>query len=84
MDTQQNDLEAFRNFVDAQVQTGSPLSPEELLGKFRAEQAPNATFRESVRAINAALDDLDAGDAGRLAGEVIRELRAKHGLAESP
>ena len=68
-------LQSFHEFVTKQLKNGQrDLTPEQALAKWRERN-------ETVKAIQEALDDMEAGDTGEPADEVIAELR--RGIQES-
>jgi hypothetical protein len=78
-----DDLRAFRDFVDAQLDNGgSSLTPEECLDLWIMENSSDEEREEAVAAIRQGLDDMYAGRT-RSAREAIAELRRKHELPES-
>jgi hypothetical protein len=78
------DAEAFHQFLGAQLQLGvRDKSPEELLAQWRAEHPSLDEVRESIAALKEALADMEAGDAGRPASDVIADLRQKYDLPSS-
>ena len=63
------ELERFHRFVGEKLNNGGAgLSVERLLALWRERQ-------ENVRAIQEALDDMEAGDTGRPLDEVMSEIR---------
>ena len=65
----QTELERFHQFVGETLQDGNAkLSPEQALALWRER-------RESVKAIQKALDDMEADDSGRPLDEVVVEIR---------
>lgn len=70
-----NELNEFYVFLGDKLKNGgADLSPEEALDEWR-ELHPEPEFDDATEAIQEALDDMDAGDRGRPAEEVIAELR---------
>jgi hypothetical protein len=75
-----DELTAFHAFLTEKLKNGSPHpSPEQALDEWR-ETNPEEIDEEEVKAIQEAIDDMEAGDHGRPADEVMAELRAKYGL----
>ncbi len=73
------DLEQFHQFIGAKLANGgSSLSPEQALDEWRAEHPTLEELNESVAVIRKSLADMEAGDTGRPAGEVIADLRRKY------
>jgi hypothetical protein len=75
------DAAAFHHFLGEQLHVGGEeKSPEELLALWRAEHPTPEQLQESVAALREAIADMEAGDAGRPASEVIGELLQKYNL----
>lgn len=75
------EAEAFHEFLTAQLDNGGrKMSPEELLLTWRAGNPSARELDASVAAVREAIADMEAGDTGRPAREVIRNLRDKYGL----
>jgi len=77
-----DDLRAFRDFVDAQLDNGgSSLTHEECLDLWLIENPSDEEREEAVATIRQGLDDMYAGRT-RSARVAIAELRRKHKLSE--
>jgi hypothetical protein len=77
-----DDLRAFRDFVDAQLENGgSSLTPEECLDLWIIENSSDEEREEALAAIRQGLEDMYAGRTCS-AREAIAELRRKHKLPE--
>lgn len=75
-----SELEAFRAFVDQQIESGqSEQSPESVL---RLWQAYREDLMESVAAIKQALSDMDAGETGKPLREFMDEFRKKNDISQ--
>ena len=73
-----NELEAFHQFLGDQLANGgSALTPEECLDIWRAEHPRDDELRAGVQAIQEALTDMEAGDAGQPLEEFLRDFRAR-------
>jgi hypothetical protein len=75
-----SELHDFSLFVQAKLEAGeTQLSPEEALDQWREEHQTEEEFEEEVRAIQVALDQMDAGERGMPADEFANQLleRAK-------
>jgi hypothetical protein len=73
-----NDLSSFYQFVADQLQSSDGLpSPEDCLTMWRTLNPQPAELLASVEATRIALSDMDAGDTGRLAQQLLNEARAK-------
>ena len=80
--TPSSELHAFHQFISQQLTSdGADLAPEEALVQFRSKHPLAKASPQSVAAIQEAIDDMERGDAGRPAAEVIREVREKYGLS---
>jgi hypothetical protein len=75
------ELRAFHLFIGHQIEQGrNQLSPEEVLDEWRElyPDTPEADESvETIRAVRQALADMEAGDRGTAASEVLAELRAR-------
>jgi hypothetical protein len=73
-----NDLSGFHQFVAGQLQSssGSP-SPEDCLTMWRTLNPQPADLLASAEAARLALSDMDAGDTGCSAQQLLNEARAK-------
>ena len=77
------ELDAFGRFIVEQIDQGrSDLSPEECLELWRAEHPSPEELNESTAVLKQAIADMEAGDRGRPAREVIDDLRRKHNLSQ--
>jgi hypothetical protein len=56
---------------------------DELYEEWRFENPTTEEFEENVAAIQASIDDMNRGEKGRDAGEIVRELRQKYNLPQS-
>lgn len=75
-----SELAQFQQFVGQHVQSGTPLSPEEVLDLWRIEH-PQSLDDDAI-AIRQALADFDAGEMGVPLDEFEREFRRRHGISE--
>jgi len=77
------DLQSFQRYANVRLLNGGDqLELDDLLEEWK-HQTPNSELAQSdLRAVKAALFDMDNGDHGRPADEVIRELREKYKLTE--
>jgi len=81
MNTQMvNELRNFHEFVGEKVNTGGAISPEDILDEWRSLHPADGALEEEVAAIQEALDDMAAGDAGRPFADSDREFRARHNV----
>jgi hypothetical protein len=66
----------FSRFAVEQLNSGgAALSMDELYDLWRRQNPDPDEYTENVAAVNAAIHDYKAGDRGRPAGELSRELR---------
>lgn len=73
-------LAAFQHFATARIADGpSDLTIDELFDEWRLTNPSEEELGKSTRAIAASLRDLDSGETGRSADQVLDELRAKYG-----
>ena len=74
----QEEIDSFYRFVSERlVNGGSEMSIDELYDQWRLENTGPEHFTENVAAIQASIDDMNRGDTGRNAAEVIRDLRGE-------
>ncbi len=77
--TSADDINRFVQFAMAKVcNEGAELSLEELLDLWRAENPRPDQRHEDILAVNAAIRDMESGDQGQPAEEVIVALRQRH------
>jgi hypothetical protein len=66
----------FANFaLDELNSNQAELCMDELHDMWRRENPDPADYAENIAAVHVAIDDFKAGDRGRPAGELTRELR---------
>ena len=72
----QNQIDSFYRFATEQLANGgSEKTMDELYDQWRFENLGPDDFAENVAAIQASIDDMNRGEMGRDAGDIIRELR---------
>ena len=72
----QEQLDSFYRFATQQLaSSGSEKSIDELYDLWRYENLTPEELKENVAAVQAAIDDMNAGDTGRDAALVEQELR---------
>jgi hypothetical protein len=77
-----NDLRAFKHFIEAKLSNGgSDLTVDDVIGLWDIETQPESEREASVKAIQEALDDMEAGDTGTPVDEFLAPLLRKHGLS---
>ena len=80
MSNTKTELEAFTRFADQQLAAGeSDYDLSDLFELWQQTQAKPESHRENVSAVQAAIDDFDAGDRGKPAGELTEKLRQSIG-----
>lgn len=80
----QEQLDSFHRFASEQIEEGpTPLSLEELVEQWHIDQRSPGVHAADIAAIREALDDMNAGDTGEPAEEVVRALRKAIGLVGS-
>lgn len=83
-----SELAQFQQFVGRHVQSGTPLSPEEVLDLWRMEHPGREDFDESeifeddLEAIREAIAELEAGAPTYTIEEVVAEIRRRNGISE--
>ena len=78
-------LRVFRDFINEKLKKNrnTDLSPEEALDEFRLDHNP-LDDEDDVAAIQAAIDDLEAGEKGMPLGKFDRELRKEFPFLDRP
>ena len=78
-----NDLYAFKSFVDQQFSNGANVpTVDEVLTRWELENESEEDRQADAHAIREAIADMDAGDRGVPAREVLAELYRKHNLPD--
>ena len=77
------ELESFYNYAEVRLRSGSApeASLDELYAEWRARNPTQETLETDVRAVRAALRDMEAGEAGRPITEFMAEFRQQNGLS---
>ena len=84
MATTQDELESFYRFASEQLANGgTEKTIDELYDQWRLENLTPEDVAENVAAIQASIDDMNNGETGRNAREVIKELRSELDLPAS-
>ena len=79
--SQTTELHEFHRFLSTKLSNGgADLSPEEVLDEWRQDHPDPEIDEDDVAAIQEAIDDMEAGDRGRPADEVIADLRKLLGM----
>jgi len=71
------DLDAFHQFAEAKIADRSTESLHELVEIWETEQSAPELHAVNIAAVRAAMRDMENGDKGRPAADVIQELRAE-------
>ncbi len=73
------DLSAFHSFVQEKLGSdeAGELSPEDVLAEWRELHPTPGELTDSVAAVRHALADMQAGDRGRPAEDVVADLRRR-------
>lgn len=78
MTTTQEELESFYRFAIEQLANdGTENTIDELYDQWRYENLTPEDLAENVAAIQASIDDMNNGERGRDAREVVKELRSE-------
>jgi hypothetical protein len=72
-----DDLESFHTFAEAKLASVGVESLHELVDIWERARAIPELRAQDVAAVQAAIRDMQNGDLGRPAGQVIEELRAE-------
>jgi len=81
MSTGLNELTAFHQFVVAQLNDSTvPPTPEQCLEMWRMQHPTAEELQQSSLAVERALQNMEAGDAGKSARSLIEEARQRLGL----
>ena len=84
MATTTQDLASFTQFAKKRLEAGdTEPSLDELFDLWRIENPSDAEYAENLAAVAGAIEDFRAGDRGRPAGELGRELRKELGIPEA-
>lgn len=73
----QDDLTAFHQFATAKLAASPVESLSELVDIWEMEHPSPELYAQNVAAIRAALRDMENGDTGEPAEQVIEEIRAE-------
>ena len=79
-----DDLNAFHNFAAARLASRGAESLHELVDLWEFEHPAPERQAQDVAAVQAAIRDMENGDAGRPAGKVVDELRAELARRSDP
>lgn len=74
------ELAAFQHYAASRLDdAGSDLTIDELFDEWRLANPSDEELHDSSRAIAASLRDLERGETGRPAGQVLDDLRTQYG-----
>ena len=77
----QEQIDSFHRFATEQLRNdGRNKTVDELYDRWRFENQSPEEFEENVTAIQGAIDDMNNGDTGRDADEVIADVRKRYNL----
>ncbi len=77
MAVNQDELDRFHRFATERIGDEGADSIYELLSEWETESLTDDQLQRNAQAIQKAIDDMDAGDSGRPARELIAEFRNK-------
>lgn len=77
MSVTSDDLNSFHRFAVTTIASRGAESLQELVDLWELEHPAPQLLAENVAAIRAAIRDMENGDAGRPAGEVLDKMRAE-------
>ena len=76
-------IDSFHRFATNRLKNGSEgLSMDELYDEWRTQHFSPEEIHENVLAVRAAIRDMENGDTGQDADDVIAELRDELGLGD--
>ncbi|MEO1998918.1 MAG: hypothetical protein ABGZ17_27030 [Planctomycetaceae bacterium] len=77
----QEQIDSFHRFATDQLENGGRNKTiDEIYDQWRIENQSPQEFEENVAAIQGAIDDMNGGDMGRDADEVIADARHRYKL----
>jgi len=77
----QDQIESFHQFAITQLSNGGAnLTMDELYSLWRIRNPTTRELRQSVAAVQAAIEDLEAGDSGESARQALQATCARLGL----
>jgi hypothetical protein len=76
-----DDLQSFYQFAEQRVRSvGSDQTLDQLYAEWRASHPLPDELEQNVRAVQASLRDMDAGETGRPIDEFAAEFRQRNGI----
>lgn len=76
----QTELHEFYEFVGELLRVGSVMSPEEVLDAWRKDSPDDQRHVDNVKALKAAVRDMQNGDSGVPFEEFDRDFRQTHDM----
>jgi hypothetical protein len=75
------ELQSFYQFAEQRLRNGGrEVSLDDLYGEWRASNPTPEELETNVRAVRAALRDLDAGEKGQPVDEFIADFERRNGI----
>jgi hypothetical protein len=72
-----DDLHAFHQFAQAQVASDGAQNLHQLVDLWEIDHPSPDDYAHDLAAVQAALRDMESGDTGRPANELVKELRVE-------
>jgi hypothetical protein len=72
-----HDLDAFHDFAEAKLESRHVDSLHELVDIWESEHTSPQLHAQNVAAVQAAIRDMEAGDKGRPAKNIVEEMRSE-------
>lgn len=77
-----SELTSFHEFLGKKIREfGTAASPEEMLDLWRATHPCESEFQDDVKAVQAAIDEMKAGDSGVALADFDNDFRKKHSVS---
>ena len=73
----QQELDRFHKFATERIRGGDDKSIYDLLAEWELQQPSSQQIKRNAQAIQESIDDMQAGDLGKPARELIAELRQR-------
>jgi len=82
MSTAEQDIASFASFALQKLEAGQrDVTIDELFDQWRIENPSAEQYAQNVAAIQASINDINAGERGTVAGAHSAELRRRYGSA---
>ncbi len=78
--TTQTQIDSFHYFASEQIKDGSKLPVTALFDLWQVQNLSEEELSESTAAVQAALNDMENGDSGRLFNQFANEMRSQHDI----